>query len=204
MQGGAVPADGASEELNIGLLLFLPYRALGVRIDQALTAAGYGDMTEAQSRIFQRIGAQGSRLTDLAEQAQVTKQTAGILVDQLEALGYVERTPDPDDGRVVLTDFGLATMVGEANVTRPGLILGSPAYIAPERARDGHSGPESDLWSLGATLYAAVEGHSPYARSTAIATLTAPGFGPVKPSVQRVEPLHVGWTDHGMIQPAAG
>src|SRR5207248_4683065 len=42
-----------------------------------------------------------------------------------------------DDGRVVLTDFGLAAMGGEANVTRPGLILGSPAYIAPERARDG-------------------------------------------------------------------
>src|SRR5947207_5052708 len=93
-----------------------------------------------------------------------------------------------EDGRVVLTDFGLATMVGEANVTRPGLILGSPAYIAPERARDGHSGPESDLWSLGATLYAAVEGHSPYARSTAIATLTALATEEV-PSPVRAGPL---------------
>jgi predicted Ser/Thr protein kinase len=78
-----------------------------------------------------------------------------------------------DDGRVVLTDFGLATMPGEATVTRPGMVLGSPAYIAPERARDGHAGPESDLWSLGATLYAGVEGSSPYQRSSAIATLTA-------------------------------
>src|SRR5205807_1841226 len=70
-------------------------------------------------------------------------------------------------------DFGLATMPGEATVTRPGMVLGSPAYIAPERAREGHAGPESDLWSLGATLYAGVEGSSPYQRSSAIATLTA-------------------------------
>jgi serine/threonine protein kinase len=79
-----------------------------------------------------------------------------------------------DTGRVVLTDFGLATFDGgETAVTRPGLVLGSPQYIAPERARSGDSTPESDLWSLGATLYAAVEGRSPFARTTAMATLTA-------------------------------
>src|SRR6266542_1995668 len=78
------------------------------------------------------------------------------------------------DGRVVLSDFGLAVVAGsDTTVTRPGMILGSPAYISPERAREGISGPASDLWSLGATLYAAVEGHSPYERSTPIATLTA-------------------------------
>ncbi len=64
-----------------------------------------------------------------------------------------------DDGRVVLSDFGLATFDGgDGSVTRSGLILGSAQYIAPERARDGASGPETDLWSLGATLYAAVGG----------------------------------------------
>ena len=73
------------------------------------------------------------------------------------------------DGRVVLTDFGLATVPGDPNVTRTGLVLGSPAYIAPERARDGTAGPAADLWSLGATLYAAVEGASPFARPSAIA-----------------------------------
>ncbi|MEV6925950.1 serine/threonine-protein kinase [Dactylosporangium sp. NPDC051485] len=79
-----------------------------------------------------------------------------------------------DTGRVVLTDFGLAVFEGgDGAVTRPGLILGSPQYISPERAREGTSGPESDMWSLGATLYAAVEGRSPYARSTTYATLTA-------------------------------
>ncbi|MEV8513909.1 serine/threonine-protein kinase [Dactylosporangium sp. NPDC051484] len=79
-----------------------------------------------------------------------------------------------DTGRVVLTDFGLAVFEGgDGAVTRPGLILGSPQYISPERAREGTSGPESDMWALGATLYAAVEGRSPYARSTTYATLTA-------------------------------
>jgi serine/threonine protein kinase len=61
-----------------------------------------------------------------------------------------------DDGRVVLTDFGIATVEGDSTVTRTGLVLGSPAYISPERAREGLAGPASDLWSLGATLYAAV------------------------------------------------
>ncbi|MFC4020610.1 protein kinase [Micromonospora sp. GCM10011542] len=86
-----------------------------------------------------------------------------------------------DDGRVVLTDFGLATIPGDPNVTRTGMVLGSPAYIAPERAREGTAGPEADLWSLGATLYAAVEGKSPYARPSAIATLAALATEPMPP-----------------------
>jgi tRNA A-37 threonylcarbamoyl transferase component Bud32 len=77
------------------------------------------------------------------------------------------------DGRVVLTDFGLATFVDDGSVTGPGVIVGSPQYVSPERARDGASTVESDLWSLGATLYAAVEGRSPYARESAMATLLA-------------------------------
>ncbi|BCB79945.1 hypothetical protein GCM10022251_08660 [Phytohabitans flavus] len=99
--------------------------------------------------------------------------------------GVVHRDVKPgnvllaDDGRVVLTDFGLATVPGDPNVTRTGLVLGSPAYIAPERARDGTAGPEADLWSLGATLYAAVEGQSPFARPSAIGTLAALATEPV-------------------------
>jgi hypothetical protein len=81
-----------------------------------------------------------------------------------------------EDGRIVLTDFGLATMdEGDGAITQTGLILGSPAYISPERAQTGVSTRESDLWSLGATLYAAVEGRPPYSRPTALGTLIALG-----------------------------
>lgn len=89
------------DELNLGLLLFIPYRALENRVFAALAEAGY-DITPAQARVFQRIGADGTRLTELAEQAQVTKQTAGFLVDQLERAGYVQRTSDPSDARARL------------------------------------------------------------------------------------------------------
>jgi tRNA A-37 threonylcarbamoyl transferase component Bud32 len=85
------------------------------------------------------------------------------------------------DGRVVLTDFGLATFVDDGSVTGPGLVVGSPQYVSPERARDGASTVESDMWSLGATLYAAVEGRSPYARETAMATLMALATEPPDP-----------------------
>jgi serine/threonine protein kinase len=88
-----------------------------------------------------------------------------------------------EDGRVVLTDFGLATFDGgDGAMTRAGLIMGSPQYVAPERAKDGVSTAETDLWSLGATLFAAVEGRSPYARSTTMATLTALATAPPDPA----------------------
>jgi len=89
------------DDLNTGLLLFIPYRAMEQRIFAALAAAGH-EITPAQARVFQRIAPGGSRTTDLAEQAGVTKQTAGFLVEQLERQGYVERVPDPVDGRARL------------------------------------------------------------------------------------------------------
>jgi hypothetical protein len=78
-----------------------------------------------------------------------------------------------DDGRVVLTDFGVAAVDGESLATSSGVILGSPQYMAPERVRSGAATPAADLWSLGATLFAAVEGHSPYARRSVMETVTA-------------------------------
>jgi serine/threonine protein kinase len=77
------------------------------------------------------------------------------------------------DDQVVLTDFGIAAISGDASLTRSGVLLGAPGYIAPERARGEAGGPSADLWSLGATLYAAVEGRPLYDRGTALATLTA-------------------------------
>ncbi|MGW2662879.1 MarR family winged helix-turn-helix transcriptional regulator [Nocardia tengchongensis] len=89
-------------ELNAGLLMFIAYRAMEERIFAALAEAGYGDISVAQGRLAARIAPAGSRITELAQQGQVTKQTAGFLVDQLERAGYVERTPDPRDGRARL------------------------------------------------------------------------------------------------------
>nr|WP_309232058.1 ricin-type beta-trefoil lectin domain protein [Micromonospora tarensis] len=96
-----------------------------------------------------------------------------------------------DDGRVVLTDFGLATLPGDPRMTQTGMVLGSPAFLAPERATDGDVGPAADLWSLGATLYAAVEGRTPYQRSSPIATLAALATEPPPPARRagRLTPL---------------
>jgi serine/threonine protein kinase len=76
-------------------------------------------------------------------------------------------------GRVVLTDFGIATYEGDSALTRTGDLVGSPDYLPPERVHGGRPGPESDLWGLGATIYAAVEGQSPFKRDTPITTLAA-------------------------------
>ena len=94
-----------ADDMNLGLLLFIPYRALETRVFERLAEAGYDDITPAQARVFQRIGATGTRLTELAEQAQVTKQTAGFLVDQMERAGYVRRVPDPTDARARLVQI---------------------------------------------------------------------------------------------------
>lgn len=91
-----------TDRLNLGLLLFIPYRALETRVFQELACAGFDDFTPAQARVMQRIGPQGSRLTELAEAAQVSKQTASFLIDQLERAGYVRRTPDSSDARARL------------------------------------------------------------------------------------------------------
>ena len=81
-------------------------------------------------------------------------------------------------GRVVLTDFGIATMEdpgdGSAtHLTRSGELVGSLDYLAPERAQGADPGPASDIWALGATLYAAVEGSSPFRRTSTYSTLAA-------------------------------
>ncbi|MGV0835849.1 MarR family winged helix-turn-helix transcriptional regulator [Mycolicibacterium thermoresistibile] len=104
------------DAVNTATLMFIGHRAAETRVMEALAASGAGDITLAQARLMQRLdlrnaNSRGMRLTDLAEQARVTKQTAGELLDQLERAGYVVRSPDPTDARarlVTLSDKGLA------------------------------------------------------------------------------------------------
>ena len=111
------------------------------------------------------------------------------------AAGVLHRDIKPDnvllahDGRVVLTDFGIAMMDSEASITQPGMLTGTMAYIAPERVT-GDACRQSDLWSLGATLFLAVEGRPPFSRDTAIRTLAAVLADPPDP-FERAGPLAV-------------
>jgi hypothetical protein len=80
-----------------------------------------------------------------------------------------------------LADFGIAALRDESGLTQPGMIVGSPAYMAPEQASAGKIGPEADLWALGALLYFAVEGEPPFAGGSALATAAAVVHSPVRP-----------------------
>lgn len=107
--------DSPATEVNTGLLLYLPYRAMEARVFQAVIAAGFTDITLAQARIFQRIGPRGTRLSDLADQARVTKQTTSALVQALEESGYVRREIDPTDARARLVHIAeRGSAAGEA------------------------------------------------------------------------------------------
>ncbi|MFJ7210195.1 serine/threonine-protein kinase [Amycolatopsis sp. NPDC098790] len=102
------------------------------------------------------------------EQAAAVGIAVASALEAAHAAGITHRDVKPgnvlvaSDGRIKLTDFGIARNVSEATMTRTGIMLGSPAYIAPEVASGGAVVPAADLWGLGATLFAAVEGAPPY------------------------------------------
>jgi serine/threonine protein kinase len=127
-------------------------------------------------------------------------RTARIGRQMLDALsaahraGVLHRDVKPsniiitDDGRAVLSDFGIAQIEGDSTLTQAGQLIGTPAYIAPEIVAGGRATAASDLWSLGATLYAAVEGHPPFQRPTVEETLAALATEPA-PRARRAEAL---------------
>jgi eukaryotic-like serine/threonine-protein kinase len=114
------------------------------------------------------------------------------------AAGVLHRDVKPSnvlltrDHRAVLTDFGIATFAGDTRLTQTGMVMGSPGFTAPERIRGEDATPASDLWSLGATLYAAVEGHGPFERrGGAITTMSAiiNEDAPVAPTAGALAPV---------------
>jgi hypothetical protein len=95
-----------------------------------------------------------------------------------------------DDGRIALTDFGIATVDGDGgDPTTTGVIVGSPAYVAPERVHGEPSTPAADLWSLGATLWTAAEGRPPYQGDTAIAVMSSVAMTDAPPCSRCTGPL---------------
>jgi len=141
-------------------------------------------------------------LVEASTLAQLVRERGPLPPDQVAALGLqvldalraahrvgiVHRDVKPGnvmvtaaDGRAKLADFGIASLAGDPQLTSTGLVLGSPAFMAPEQASGKPSGPPTDLWALGATMYYAVEGEPPFEREGTIPTLTAVVHDPPRP-----------------------
>jgi serine/threonine protein kinase len=123
-------------------------------------------MELVRARSLERVLAEDGPLSP-ARAADVGQQLISALA-AAHAAGVLHRDVKPSnvllcpDGRAVLTDFGIATLEGDTQLTQAGMVMGTPAFTAPERIRGGPAAPASDFWSLGATLYAAVQGRGPF------------------------------------------
>ncbi|MET4926175.1 protein kinase [Streptomyces sp. PSRA5] len=156
------------------------------RIDHPAVVTMYDVVVEDSKPWIVMELVRGQSLADRLQEGTLDpREAARIGLDVLNALnaaheaGVLHRDVKPDNvllgraDRVVLSDFGIAQVEGQQGLTETGAFVGSPEFISPERVLGQRPGPESDLWSLGVVLYAAVEGMSPYRRSNIPATLQA-------------------------------
>ena len=126
--------------------------------------------------------------------ALAAAHTCGVLHRDIKPANVLVSLPTDGDitthsttARVVLTDFGIASIIGDPSLTRTGQLVGSPSYLAPERlCAHGEVGPAGDMWALGCTLYAATEGHPPFYGDDPLAVMTAVTSTPVP------QPQHAG------------
>jgi serine/threonine protein kinase len=199
--------DTAGPELD-GLRLRMQREARAAARVRHPAVVAVHDVTEVDGRpliVMELVD--GPSLDDVLRERGTldAREAASIGAKVMDALaaahraGVLHRDVKPGNilldhsGRVLLTDFGIATMEDPADgsathLTRSGELVGSLDYLAPERAQGARPGPASDVWALGATLYAAVEGSSPFRRTSAFSTLTAIVTEPL-PEPHRAGPL---------------
>ncbi|MDQ0943536.1 tRNA A-37 threonylcarbamoyl transferase component Bud32 [Streptomyces sp. V1I1] len=179
--------DADAEDTRIRRERTLREARATARIDHANVVRVY-DVVEESDRLWIVMELVESRSLErlLVEDGPVSAREAariglGVVaaLREVHAVGVLHRDIKPGNillsrsGRVVLTDFGIAAIQDAKALTVVGMLVGSPDYMAPERVGGRPQGPASDLWSLGATLCAAVAGQSPFARPTTLATLHA-------------------------------
>ncbi|WP_460776850.1 serine/threonine-protein kinase, partial [Nocardiopsis nanhaiensis] len=159
---------------------------------------------------------EGGSLQDmLGEAGSLPPERTGDIAESLlqavraaDGAGVLHRDIKPgnimmsSDGRVILTDFGIATMEGGPSITRTGALIGSPEYMPPERLEGGPAEHRGDLWAIGVTLYAAVEGTSPFRRDNITAAIAAVISAPLPPMERAgwLEPVIAGLLDRDPVR----
>lgn len=181
-----VPTVGGTEDVRVRRERTLREARATARIDHPNVVRVYDVVDEGEllwivmelipGRSLERVTADDGPLGP-RESARVGLGLVAAL-ERVHARGVLHRDIKPgnvlvDGDRVVLTDFGIAALQDATALTMAGMLVGSPDYMAPERIAGRPQGPPSDIWSVGATLCAALAGHSPFARGTTLATLHA-------------------------------